>query len=57
MFIAMGAVVVSLCLGIFAMVKGGEFSKKYSTKLMRARVMLQGIAILFFILAVWAKQF
>ena len=55
MFVAMAAVLISLCMGIFSMIKGGEFNKKYGTKLMRLRVMLQGVAILFFILAVVAK--
>jgi hypothetical protein len=32
------------------MAKGGEFNKKYGNKLMRARVALQGLAILLFII-------
>jgi hypothetical protein len=44
------AVVVSLFVGVGAMAKGGETSKKYSNKMMRARVILQGAAVLFFIL-------
>lgn len=34
-----------LALGIFSMAKGGEFNKKYGNKLMRARVILQGVAL------------
>ena len=52
MLVAMAAVVVSLILGIFVMAKGGETSKKYSNKLMQARVTLQGIALLLFALAI-----
>ena len=52
MGIAMLAVLASLFLGLFVMVKGGEANKKYGNKLMQARVWLQGLAILFFILAV-----
>jgi hypothetical protein len=42
-----------LCTGIFSMVRGGEFNRRNSNKLMQARVILQGItlmllAILFF---------
>jgi xanthine/uracil permease len=46
---AMIAAVGALLLGIVSMAKGGEFSKKYGNKLMRARVALQGLAILLFI--------
>lgn len=55
MVVAMVAVVVSLVLGLAVMVKGGEIDRKYSNKLMQARVTLQGIAILFFILAMMVK--
>ncbi len=53
MFLAMAAVLASLFLGVFVMAKGGESNKKHSNKLMRMRVMLQGLAVLLFILAVW----
>ena len=52
MFAALGAVVVALGLGLFAMAKGGDFNKKYSNRLMRARVILQGVALALFLLAV-----
>ncbi len=55
MLLAMLAVLASLVLGIFVMAKGGETSKKYSNKLMQARVTLQGIAILLFALAVLSR--
>ena len=38
MVVAMVAVVVSLVLGLAVMVKGGEIDKKYSNKLMQARI-------------------
>lgn len=38
-------------LGIFSMIKGGEYNKKHAQKLMRARVMLQGLALGLFALA------
>jgi hypothetical protein len=40
------AVGVVLILGIGTLFKGGEFSKKYSNKLMQLRILLQLIAIL-----------
>ena len=47
---AMIATLGVLFFGIFTMARGGEFNKKYSNKIMRARVILQGLALLFFIL-------
>ena len=41
----------TLGLGLFSMVKGGEFNKKYGNKLMQARVTLQGVALALFTLA------
>ena len=55
MLIAMAAVLASLIVGIVAMAKGGEFNKKYGNKLMRMRVMLQGVALLLFALAVMTR--
>ena len=43
----MGALGVCL-LGIFAMARGGDFNKKYSNKLMRARILLQLLALVVF---------
>ena len=37
--------------GLFAMVRGGEFNRKYGNRLMRLRVICQGIAILLFLVA------
>ena len=33
---------------------GGEFNRKYGNKLMRARVVLQGVAIVIFVVAMLA---
>jgi len=51
MIVAMLAVVASLLIGLFAMARGGEFNARYGNKFMRARVILQGLAIVFFVLA------
>lgn len=45
-----------LGLGLFSMAKGGEFNEKYGNKLMRARVALQGIAILLLVLSYFLSQ-
>lgn len=49
--LAMMSVLAVLGLGIFSMAKGGEFNKKYGNKLMQARVILQGIAVVLLALA------
>ncbi len=36
--------------GLFSMMRGGEFSKKHSNKLMRMRVAFQAAAIVLFVL-------
>ena len=53
--IALLAVVAVLGTGIYAMFKGGDFNKKYSNKLMRLRVITQGIIILIFALVFLIK--
>ncbi|MED5339410.1 MAG: twin transmembrane helix small protein [Pseudomonadota bacterium] len=45
LLIILFAVAVILFAGIFFMAKGGSANKKYSNKIMRARVVLQGVAI------------
>lgn len=56
MIVAMLATLASLFIGLFAMVKGGEFNKKHGNRLMQLRVMLQGAALLFFVLAFMTAQ-
>jgi len=43
--VAMVATVGVLAVGMFAMIKGGEFNRKYGNRLMRWRVALQGCAL------------
>ena len=52
MFVALAAVLGVLGVGLFAMANGGEFNRKYGNRLMRARVALQGLALLLFAAAV-----
>lgn len=51
MLLAMGAVLVSLLIGLFFMVKEGKENAKKSNKMMQLRVMLQAIAIALIVLA------
>ena len=46
--IALLSILVILGIGVFSMLKGGEFNKKYGNKLMIARVVAQAIAVLLF---------
>ncbi len=41
-----------LATGMIAMARGGEFNAKYGNKLMRARVIAQGVALALFAIAV-----
>ena len=50
--IALAAVALVLFTGIFGMMRGGEFNRKYGNKLMRLRVGLQFVAVLVILAAV-----
>lgn len=52
MIIAMLATLAILGIGMVSMIRGGEFNAKYGNKLMRARVIMQGIALACFAIAV-----
>ncbi|MBW3559400.1 MAG: twin transmembrane helix small protein [Proteobacteria bacterium] len=43
--IALGAVFITLCLGIYSLFRGGDFARSHSNKLMRLRVALQFVAV------------
>ncbi len=47
-FLAMGATLAILLAGIVTMARGGAFNRKYGNRLMRLRVIFQGVAILLF---------
>ena len=54
--VAMLLVLGVLGMGMFSMVKGGEFNKKYGNKLMQARVIMQGVALALLALAYYTSQ-
>lgn len=54
--VTMLAVVITLAAGLIVMSRGGEKNKKYGNRLMQARVFLQGLAIVFFMLAIATGQ-
>ena len=43
--ICLAAVFVTLCVGVYSLLRGGSFARSYSNKLMRLRVLLQFIAV------------
>lgn len=50
---ALIAVALVLALGIYALFRGGDFGRSWSNKLMRLRVVMQAIAIVVLVGAVW----
>jgi hypothetical protein len=56
MLISMVLVVLSLVVGMIAMIKGGEFNEKHGNRLMRMRVTLQGLALAMFVMAVFTQN-
>ncbi|MFZ5671169.1 MAG: twin transmembrane helix small protein [Pseudomonadota bacterium] len=51
--VSLGAVLLALAAGIYALYRGGDFGRSYSNRLMRLRVVLQFVAILVLVAAVW----
>jgi hypothetical protein len=52
--VALLAVLVTLCLGLYSLFRGGDFARSHSNKLMRLRVLLQFIAVLLLVAAfIW----
>ncbi len=52
-FIILFFVLLVLFIGIISMLRGGDFNKRWSNKLMRARVILQGLAIVLILLTAY----
>ena len=50
--VSLGAVALTLAVGIYALFRGGDFGRTYSNKLMRLRVLLQFCAIMILVAAV-----
>ena len=49
---ALGVVII----GVIAMALNGKLNKKHSNKLMRLRILLQAIAVVFFVIIVWLSR-
>ncbi|WP_259781467.1 twin transmembrane helix small protein [Aestuariispira ectoiniformans] len=56
MLVAMGMTLAILITGIVAMARGGEFNQKWSNRLMRYRIVAQGIAIVMFAISIYMMK-
>lgn len=52
-YFALGGVAITLALGIYSLYRGGDFSRSYSNKLMRLRVLMQFIAVIILVAVFW----
>ena len=50
--IALIAVLIVLLAGMIGMIRGGQFNTLYGNKLMRLRVIIQGVAVLLIVIYV-----
>ena len=55
LIIAMVMTLGVLFAGMFSMARGGEFNRKHGNRLMRWRVIMQGVALVILALAMLAK--
>ena len=51
--VALAAVFLTLCVGVYSLFRGGDFARSHSNKLMRLRVVLQFVAVLVLMGALW----
>lgn len=54
--IAMIGTLGALFFGLFSMARGGEFNKRNANKLMRLRVLMQFVAVVLFVLLIFAMR-
>lgn len=54
--ISFGIVFLILCFGIYTLFRGGDFSRSWSNKAMRARVVAQFVVIMILVGLMWWKQ-
>ncbi|WP_019961096.1 twin transmembrane helix small protein [Woodsholea maritima] len=55
LILALVVVFATLCFGIYSLFRGGDFSRSWSNKLMRARVVFQFVAIVLIVVLFWLK--
>jgi hypothetical protein len=53
---ALASVAIVLAFGIYALFRGGDFGRSYSNKLMRLRVVIQAVAVVILMAALWWRS-
>ena len=56
LLVSMVLALLMVVVGVIAMAKNGNFNKKHSNKLMRMRVLFQGIAVLVFAAIIYLSR-
>ena len=56
LIVSMVLALLMVVVGVIAMAKNGNFNKKHSNKLMRMRVLFQGIAVLVFAAIIYLSR-
>ena len=56
LIVTMVLALLMVIVGVIAMAKNGNFNKKHSNKLMRMRVLFQGIAVLVFAAIIYLSR-
>lgn len=54
--VAIGAVTLTLGMGIYSLYRGGDFGRTWSNKLMRLRIVLQALTIVLLVTGMWWKS-
>lgn len=54
--VSLGAVLIALVLGLYALFRGGDFGRSWSNKLMRLRVLMQFIAVVVLVSAYYWRS-
>lgn len=49
-------VVLALGFGVFSLVRGGQFGRDWSNRLMRLRVLFQAVAVVIILLGFWLSS-
>lgn len=53
--LAIAGVSITLGFGIYSLYRGGDYARSNSNKLMRLRVVMQGVAVVLLMLGLWWK--
>jgi len=54
--VMLAAVATTLGFGIYSLYRGGDYGRSHSNKLMRLRVVLQAVAIVLLVAALWWRR-